>query len=414
MQMALLSEYTLADPEVAKCPFPYYAAMRSIDPVHQDPRTGWFFITHYDDVVAAAQDPGTFSSSTDLMFRQTFMPAARRILEDSGVTVEGTFTVLDPPAALDVHNIGNRLFPPIKVQTLLPHIREITEALLSEFIDRREAELALEYSQPLVATIICEELALPVEDRHKFRNWASCMGELNKIGITEEEEVKAAQKLVDLFHYLTACLERARNGIPGTVAHTIATANRRDGTPFTHNQKCWMYFLSFTSGNNTTVNMLNMSMLRLAVDQSLQAHLRAQPEQIDRYVEEMLRLEGSTQSIVRRTTRDVEVHGTIIPKDSNVLLSLGSANRDEAKWGADAAILRLDRTEYRRHVAFGSGLHSCAGMHLARAVLRTALETLLRRTSRLRLKDTEAAPDQVPLTFHRGISGLPVALERPG
>jgi cytochrome P450 len=412
-EMKNLREYTIADHAVVSCPFDYYSTMRAEEPVHRDPVTGWYFISRYDDAKAVAHDPTAFSSSTDILFRTTYKPAARRVLDEAGVTVVNTFTTSDPPEAFDFHSVGMHLFPPKKVKELAPSIDALAHRLIDAFIDRGEVQVGGEYSRRLVGTIIGGELGLPLADLDQFKHWADCTGELMKIGITEEQEVKSVRKMVELVAYLRPHLERAKeDGMRGKAIHDIATMNKKDGTPFTQNQRCWMTFLAFTGANNTTVNMINTLVLKLATDHSLQEQLRRYPDQIEKFIEEMLRLEGAAQSIVRRTTRDVAIAGTVIPKGSHVLICLGSANRDESKWGAEAGQVQFNRKDARGHMAFGAGPHVCIGMHLARAELRSATTAFLARTKFFRLKDPSNVPEYLPLPFNRGVAELDVIFER--
>lgn len=407
--MDSLSKYSISDNEVAKYPFDYYAAMRAQEPVHRDPVTGWFYVTHYDNAVATAQDFETFSSSTDVIFRKTFKPAAQRALDEAGIRVIDTFTTNDPPIALDYHSVGMNLFPPKKMVLIAPRIQKICEGLIDKFIDRGTADINHEFSRLLVGNLLVEELGLSLSDLDQFKTWSECTAELMRIGITEEQEVRSIQKMISLVRYLSPRMARAaEHGTPGTAIHTLATMNHRDGRPFTADQRCWMAFITFTGGHNTTINMLNIDVWRLATNPELQDDLRSHPEKIALYVEEMLRLDGTAQSIIRLATRDTEIHGTRIPKGSYVMISLGSANRDEAVWGQDSAKMQLGRPNIRQHVAFGAGVHVCIGKHLARSELRIALEVLLRRLKDIRIKDPAHPPECFPSPFQRGIGPLHV------
>ena len=410
--MKELQQYTFADNDVAKCPFDYYAAMRTSDPVHRDPGLGYFVISKYDDAVAVAQNPDAFSSTVNVLFRKNFKPAAQHALDAAGIRVVDTFVTSDPPKALDVHRVGMNLFPPKKIQSLRPRVQKLADELLDGLVGKGSVDIGLEFSRRLIGTMVAEQLELPPEDFDKFKRWTECTGELMKVGITEDEELAAIKKMIELMQYLAPHVRQARlTGKPGTAIHTVATMNKRDGSEFTENERCWMAFLTFTGGHNTTINMMNSDIRKLVVAPALQAELRAHPERIEAFVEEMLRLEGSAQAVPRQAMRDIEINGTLIPKGALVMVSLGSANRDEDKWGDKADQLCLERSDIRRHLTFGTGLHVCIGIHFARMMLHAGISALLNRTENIRLSDPREPPQQLPLPFHRGLHPFRVTLE---
>jgi cytochrome P450 len=105
--------------------------------------------------------------------------------------------------------------------------------------------------------------------------------------------------------------------------------------------------------------------------------LTADPGLIGNAVEELLRYEAPSPVNGRWLTRDVELHGQVIPEGSKVLLLTGSAGRDEREY-PDAD--RFDvRRQFDHHVSFGHGIHFCIGAALARLEGRVALEETLRR-----------------------------------
>src|SRR5262249_54154335 len=151
---------------------------------------------------------------------------------------------------------------------------------------------------------------LPPEDRQRFKAWTDSIFGLMVPGISEDEEVEHVQTLIDLFSYLEGYIKRAQQEPSARVMHTLATMPRRDGTPFSMMERCWMAVTTFVGGNDTTLGMLAAGVYRLAVDPALQDALRADPTLIPKFIDELLRLEGSVQSLMRVATRDVEIDGT--------------------------------------------------------------------------------------------------------
>ena len=125
-------------------------------------------------------------------------------------------------------------------------------------------------------------------------------------------------------------------------------------------------------------------------------------------VEELLRYDSPVQASRRITLEPVTISGTTIPAGAFVMASLGSANRDERFWGADAGELRLSRENARQHVSFGGGPHHCLGASLARLEGQIAIATLLRRAPELRLASPPASLRWRGGMVLRGLASLPV------
>jgi cytochrome P450 len=168
------------------------------------------------------------------------------------------------------------------------------------------------------------------------------------------------------------------------------------------------------AGNVTTAHMLASAMVFLCQDPDLMRRVRADHELIKPLLEETLRLEAPVQWRQRWAKEDTEIAGVPIPMGSGVIIMYNSGNRDERRWGGvDPAEFDLDRPQVsKHHLAFGYGIHRCAGATLARLEGRIALERLLTRLADIEL-DTERsdlshidsvhfrAPKKVVLRFRK-------------
>ena len=126
----------------------------------------------------------------------------------------------------------------------------------------------------------------------------------------------------------------------------------------------------------------------------LQDYLRQNPDRIPAAVEEFIRLYSPYRGFARTATRDLEVHGRIIPEDAPVTMVYASANRDERVFD-DPDTFRFDRDNIRQHLGFGRGAHQCAGAGLVRLEMRIFLEELLKRTKSMAL-DGELVMTRLP------------------
>jgi cytochrome P450 len=400
----------MTDPTIAACPFEYYAAMRRDQPVHRDPGTGFYWISAHDAVVRAALDAKSFSSQSEVIVKKSYRPRAQALWEAAGMRALNTLVTADPPAHDDYRDVGIRLFTPQAVTQLTPHITALVDELILDFAARGRVEFVSEFATRLPGTVVCDEFGLPREDQPRFKTWTDAVIGLLTPGISEGREVDLVTHLIELFQYLERHLERAATEMPGRVIHVLATMMKRDGTPFTFLERGWMLLTTFVGGNETTMNMLSLGMRKLATEPALQEQLRDDPQKVAAFVEEMLRLEGSVQALLRVATRELVFDGVVIPKGANVVLCSGSANRDERRW-SDSEEFRLDRKDGNRHLTFGYGRHSCIGMHLARRELHIAFAALLSKLRNIRLEVPPSQISQLPLPFHRSIAALPLCFE---
>lgn len=402
-----VDQFRITDPDTARCPFAYYAAMRREAPVHRDPGSGIWWVARHDTVSAATFDWEGLSSKSSVILKKSFRPRAQALWDASGLKAIDTLVTGDPPEHDDYRGVGQGLFNPKKVDELTPHIQALVDELIGAFPADGEIEFLEAFAARLPGRVVCDEFGLPREDQPRFKTWTDAAIGLLDPSNTEDREVELVQRLIELFRYLEQHLKKVAEGPAGRVIHALATMNRRDGTPFSMMERGWMAVMTFVGGNETTMNMLTAGLRRLATDPALQAQVRGDLSLVPRFTEELLRLEGSVQALLRVATRDVELDGTVIPKGADVVLCNGSANRDERRW-SDADRFRLDRDDGRRHLTFGHGRHTCIGLHLARRELNVAFRTLLERLSEIRLAVPPEAIEQVPLPFHRAIARLPL------
>jgi len=166
--------------------------------------------------------------------------------------------------------------------------------------------------------------------------------------------------------------------------------------------------LLYVAGHETTVNLIGNGMFALLRRPDELARLRADPSLFPGAVEEFLRLDSPVNlATMRFTAEPVTIGGTEIPAGELVLLSLGSANRDPARYQ------HPDELDVRRdggHLAFGHGIHFCLGAPLARLEGVVAFRVLLERFPTLTLAADPAELSWRPSTLLRGLTRLPVRL----
>lgn len=169
-----------------------------------------------------------------------------------------------------------------------------------------------------------------------------------------------------------------------------------------------MVSLLIIAGHETTVSLIGNVVLALLQHPDQRTALAADPATIPRAIEELLRYDGPVErTLTRWAAEDVEVGGQTIGRGDAVIVILGSADRDPARF-TDPDVLDLAREDVK-HVAFGRGSHYCLGAPLARLEAEIALTTLLRRLPRMRLAVSEDELSWRPVPLFRSLTALPVA-----
>jgi cytochrome P450 len=210
-------------------------------------------------------------------------------------------------------------------------------------------------------------------------------------------------------------IEDRRANPRSDVLTELASAKYPDGSVPTTQELVMLAVFLFAAGQDTSAKLLGNAIRYLAENTAMQATLREYPVKIAAFIEEMLRLEGSTKVTFRLARKDTHIGDVAVPAGTRVVSSLAGANRDPARW-ADPHAFVLERPKIMEHLAFGRGAHTCIGAALARAEVRVILERLLAQTSRIALSEAHHGPpgkrelNYEPSYIIRGLESLHVEL----
>jgi len=144
----------------------------------------------------------------------------------------------------------------------------------------------------------------------------------------------------------------------------------------------------YGAGQVTTTDLIGNGMKFLAEQPELQVRLREHPEELETFVEELLRIEAPVQGLFRYTVRDTEVNGTPVPAGAIIWMLYGAANRDPDQF-EDPEIFNPKRENAYQGISFGAGRHFCPGQPLAKLETRITFEEVLKRMKNIRLKNPD-------------------------
>jgi cytochrome P450 len=194
----------------------------------------------------------------------------------------------------------------------------------------------------------------------------------------------------------------------------FAHAKYNDGTTPELYDLVQLGMFMFGAGQDTSAKLLGNSMKYLVEDQELQSRLRADPKLISAFLEEVLRIEGSTKQTARLARKDTKIGDVEIPAGTKILVALSAANRDPRRWENPNELV-IGRKKVIEHVGFGRGKHVCAGAPLARVEVRVIMEKFLAMTSKIEL-DLEKHPNGItdlnyePSFIIRGLDKMHIKL----
>jgi len=373
-------------------PYPTYERLREADPVHLT-EAGTWVLSRYEDCARALNDPD-FGTEVPLDIRE-----ARRALTPPPLAIlSETMLFRDPPDHTRLRSVVSAAFTPRAVEALRPGVEQIVDELLSAVEGDGRMDLVADFAHPLPIRVICELLDLPVEDRDAIGVWSRDLAGVVDIPLDDTTVVagaRAAEALVEYFRRLVP----ARRRRPGNdVLSALATGALEE------NELLAVCVQLLFGGHETTQNLIGNGMLALLGHRDQLELLRDEPRLMRTAIEEFLRFDAAGQLAGRWSKRPVVIGDRAIEPGHQVLLLLGSANRDPTAFD-DPDVLDVARTP-NRHLTFGGGMHFCLGAPLARLEARIAFEALLRRFPRMELATDD--PSWRPTLALRGLDSLPV------
>lgn len=388
-----------SDQAIAQDPYAYFDHLRSQGPVHREPHYGVLAVTGYAEVMAAFKDTDSFSAVNAIGGPFPPLPFEPEG-DDITAQIEAHrhefpifehMVVMDPPHHERARSLLSKLLTPRRLKENEDYMWQLADRQLDEFIGNGRCEFLAEYAKPFATLAITDLLGVPEEDRDEFRQ-ALGAGKPSgsRVGALDGEPVglNPLQYLDDRFSGYIA--ERRREP-RGDVLSGMAGATYPDGsTPELLEVVRPATFL-FAAGQETVTKLLSAAVQTLGDRPELQQTLRDNRDLIPAFIEEALRMQSPTKVDFRLARKTTTLAGVHIPAGTVLMLCLGAANRDPRKFD-DPHEFHLDRRNVREHIAFGRGIHTCAGAPLARVEGRITVARLLDRMRDITINETTHGP----------------------
>jgi cytochrome P450 len=386
------SDFDVMDPAYIEEPFSIWDDLRNTCPVaHTNRRGGAWLLTTYADVTEAAHDIERFSSLEIGVIAGEGQP-------------DGLLPYGLPPISADppLHTWTRRLLLPwfshVRVGSYESMTRDLCRRLIDGFIDAGRADAAADYAQQIPVRVIAKILGVPEDLSDIFTGWVRDVLEF------ADQPDRAKRGRDGILGFLIEHLQLRRNDPQDDLISELAHTEH-DGKPIEDSLILGIAGLVLIAGIDTTWSAIGSTLWHLALHPDDTARLIAEPELMAPAVEEFLRA-YSPVTMARVVTSDTEFEGCPMAAGDKVLMNFPAANRDPVAFERANEVL-LDRA-HNRHVAFGTGIHRCAGSNLARMELRAAVEEWLARIPAFRLTDERSVtwaggqvrgPRSIPVMF---------------
>ncbi|MEV2192872.1 cytochrome P450 [Streptomyces phaeochromogenes] len=382
-------------------PYPAYADLRAQGRVHYYEPTNQWLVPHHADVSALLRDRRlgrTYQHRfTHEDFGRTAPPAEHEpfhVLNDHGMLD------LEPPDHTRIRRLVSKAFTPRTVERLRPYVDGLASELVGELVEAGGGDLLKVVAEPLPVAVIAEMLGIPESERAQLRPWSADICGMYELSPSEETAEKAVRASVEFTEFLRELIA-VRRKEPGDDLVSGLIAAYDEGDRLSEQEMISTCVLLLNAGHEATVNATVNGWWALFRNPDQLAALRADRGLVGTAVEELMRYDTPLQLFERWVLDEIEVDGTVIPRESEVALLFGSANHDPAVF-AEPEALDLARPE-NPHISFSAGIHYCIGAPLARIELAASMGALLDQAPSLKLA---AEPERKPNFVIRGLEGL--------
>jgi cytochrome P450 len=392
-------------PEFQANPYPYYEMLRRHAPVFYWEAWRLWFLSRYEDNVAALKDARLGREILRVMTRDELgLPPEPEAGVLHLVQMQREWMLLkDPPDHTRLRTLVHKAFTPRMVERLRERAQALTDHLIDEALADGGMDLIAGLALPLPVTVIAEMLGIPPSEHSAFQQWSRNLA--GTLELTDAQEVyeRGSAATIEFSAYVRQLIAERRKAPKEDLISALVAAEA-EGDKLSEDEMVAMCILLLVAGHETTVNLIGNGTLALLRHPDQWEKLKNDPSLAKSAVEELLRYDSPVQMTARWVLEDMEFAGQMFRKGQQVATLLGAANRDPSRF-ANPGTLDITR-DPNPHLAFGNGIHFCLGAPLARMEGQIAFATLARRLPYLRLA-TENPPYRDTYVL-RGLAELAV------
>ncbi|MEU4805544.1 cytochrome P450 [Actinosynnema sp. NPDC023587] len=359
-------EYNPLDYDVQEDPYPYYARLRAEAPVYYNDKLDFYALSRHADVAPALRDSASFSNENGpLMEREYWKPDSAR---------HHSIVAMDPPDHAHWRRLISGSFSPRAIGRLEVQIRELAREAVEAAVERGTFDVMRDVIYPIPMDALGIIVGVPRADRPEVQRLLE--GTVHREDGATTIGPAQMQAFQELSGYYAGLVEERRKQ-PADDLISDLLASEIDGEPLeTQDVLAFLHLLGGAS-TVTTIDLIgNAWYWAWRNPEQRQAALGGD---VNGWIEESLRYDSPVQMVIRKSKVDLSLHGVDIPAGSQVLMLMGSANRDSTVFpDADEFDLTRDASQL---LSFSRGPHLCLGNLMARRVARIVLEELVNRVA---------------------------------
>ncbi|MEH1015065.1 cytochrome P450 [Micromonospora sp. CPCC 206060] len=383
-------------------PYPHYAALHRLGPVsalppRQQVGAPVAIACGYDVVDQVLRDPEWFKNTLP-------SEGEHPILN----TFETSMMFTNPPTHGRMRQVFARVFTPRRLDALEPVVVRVTEQLLDRMAEQGAGgasfDYVAEFAYPMPALVMAEFIGIPETDLEWYRARVKRIDDFLDVSGKTPELIRAADDAAsELRGYYTDLIAHRRRAPGEDLISSLVAAVDAGAAGITEQELISNLIVLFNASFVTTIYLLGSGLPLLLAQPDVVAKLPGDQDLALDCCHEILRCESPVQFLTRQAPRDTELAGVPVGRDQVVLLMVGAANRDPARFPEP------DRFDPARRgpasLAFGAGAHFCLGAAVSRIEGRIALPRLFARFPGLAVA---GPPVYTGSLFLRGIDVLPV------
>lgn len=376
--------------EVLTDPYGYYEELREAGPLVWLREYEVYAVGRHEQVTRILTDPKTYCSSAGVGLTNFHTEKPWR---KPSIILE-----VDPPEHSRTRKVFVRILSPRALNKLRERFEREAEAMVLRLIEQGECDGVTELAEAYPLKVFADAVGVPPDGRQHLLPYGDMV--FNAFGPMNERFKRCFAKLGPSIEWINMACQRENLTKDGFGADLYAAA---DAGELTHEEAGLLVRTMLSAGLDTTIYTIGNALACFAQHPDQWKIVAENPSLARQAIEEVLRYDSTFHSFYRTTTQPTTLEGVALDAEQKILVVVASANRDPRHWqNADTFDVTRKATS---NMAFGTGIHGCAGQMIARLEGEIILKALATHVDKIELLG------KPHLHFNntvRGYSSLPI------